>query len=127
MRSFWRSLRIWRVVLLLLARLWWDGQAFTYIGGITEQRRLRRSQRLAQWLVETLLALGSAFIKLGQLLSARPDILPAAWVEELARLQDRVPPFPFSQVEQRLEKELGRTIGFRQPCPSASRPFAQWP
>ncbi len=107
MRSFWRSLRIWRVVLLLLARLWWDGQAFTYIGGITEQRRLRRSQRLAQWLVETLLALGSAFIKLGQLLSARPDILPAAWVEELARLQDRVPPFPFSQVEQRLEKELG--------------------
>ena len=106
-RSFWRSLRIWRVVLLLLARLWWDGQSFSYPGGRTEGRVLQRQAQLASWLVEALLGLGAAFIKLGQLLSARPDLLPAAWVQELARLQDRVPAFAFSQVEQRLEQELG--------------------
>ena len=51
--------------------------------------------------------MGSAFIKLGQLLSARPDVLPAGYVEELAHLQDRVPAFPFVTVQALLEQELG--------------------
>jgi predicted unusual protein kinase regulating ubiquinone biosynthesis (AarF/ABC1/UbiB family) len=53
------------------------------------------------------LELGSAFIKLGQLLSARPDVLPAELVEELAHLQDKVPAFPFAVVQELLEQELG--------------------
>jgi predicted unusual protein kinase regulating ubiquinone biosynthesis (AarF/ABC1/UbiB family) len=51
--------------------------------------------------------LGSAFIKLGQLLSARPDVLPAELVEELAHLQDQVPAFGFDVVQGLLEQELG--------------------
>jgi predicted unusual protein kinase regulating ubiquinone biosynthesis (AarF/ABC1/UbiB family) len=51
--------------------------------------------------------LGSAFIKLGQLLSARPDVLPAELVEELAHLQDQVPAFGFDVVQGLLERELG--------------------
>ncbi len=54
-----------------------------------------------------MLGLGSAFIKLGQLLSARPDVLPAGYVEELSHLQDQVPSFPFAVVQARLEEELG--------------------
>ena len=107
LRRLWRSLRIWRVVLLLLLGLWWDGRAWSYPGGPTPERRERRQRRRARWLTAQLLQLGSAFIKLGQLLSARPDVLPAGWVEELAHLQDRVPAFPFATAQALLEQELG--------------------
>ena len=103
-----RALRIWRAVLTLLALLWWDGQAWTYRGGMTAERRAQRQRFRARWLTEELLCLGSAFIKLGQLLSARPDILPAGWVAELAALQDSVPAISFEQVQSALEEELGQ-------------------
>ena len=102
-----RGLRIWRAVLTLLLFLWWDSQTWTYQGRPTPERRAARQQVRARWLTAELLQLGSAFIKLGQLLSARPDILPAGWVAELASLQDSVPAFPFEQVQAVLEEELG--------------------
>ena len=107
MYALLRSLRIWRAVLVLVIRLWWDARPWTYPGGVTPERKERRQRELARWLVRELLALGSAFIKLGQLLSARPDLLPASWVEQLAQLQDKVPAVPFAQAEALLEKELG--------------------
>lgn len=76
-------------------------------GGRTPERQAARQRRRARWLTAQFLELGSAFIKLGQLLSARPDVLPADVVEELAHLQDRVPAFPFPVVESLLEEELG--------------------
>lgn len=103
-----RALVIWRAVLTLLVLLWWDGQAWTYRGGATRESRVERQQQRAQWLTRQLLELGSAFIKLGQLLSSRPDILPAGWVSELASLQDNVPAFGFDRVQTVLEEELGQ-------------------
>jgi predicted unusual protein kinase regulating ubiquinone biosynthesis (AarF/ABC1/UbiB family) len=103
-----RALVIWRAVLTLLVLLWWDGQSWTYRGGATRERRAERQQQRAQWLTRQLLELGSAFIKLGQLLSSRPDILPAGWVSELASLQDNVPAFSFDRVQTVLEEELGQ-------------------
>jgi predicted unusual protein kinase regulating ubiquinone biosynthesis (AarF/ABC1/UbiB family) len=102
-----RPLRIWWLALRLAGSLWWNGQGWTYPGGVTPERRSRRSRRLAHWLTGQFLELGSAFIKLGQLLSARPDVLPAELVEELARLQDQVPAFPFAVVQDLLQRELG--------------------
>ena len=54
--------------------------------------------------------LGPTFIKLGQILSTRPDIMPTDFMEELKHLQDRVPPVPFSDVREQVEAELGDTI-----------------
>ena len=102
-----RSLRIWSTVLQLVLLLWWDGAAWTYRAGASVERRQARQRRRAHWLTGELLQLGSAFIKLGQLLSARPDVLPACWVEELSRLQDSVPAFPFETAQALLEQELG--------------------
>jgi len=51
--------------------------------------------------------LGPTYIKLAQLLSTRPDIVPPAYAEALARLQDRVEPFPYAEVEKILADELG--------------------
>ena len=52
--------------------------------------------------------LGPTFIKLGQLLSTRPDLLPEAYITEFAKLTDQIPHFPFSEVLEILEKEFGR-------------------
>jgi ubiquinone biosynthesis protein len=54
--------------------------------------------------------LGPTFIKLGQILSSRPDLLPAHWVEELATLQDDCPPMPLAEVRREIERGLGRPV-----------------
>ena len=108
MTGLLRALRIWRSVLTLLLLLWWDAQSWTYPGGANAELREKRQRQRAHWLTAELLRLGSAFIKLGQLLSARPDILPAGWVAELAALQDSVPAFGFAEVQTVLEQELGQ-------------------
>ncbi|RCW43785.1 MULTISPECIES: AarF/ABC1/UbiB kinase family protein [unclassified Halanaerobium] len=56
---------------------------------------------------EVLQELGPAYIKLGQLLSTRADILPPIFIKELQKLQDRVPAEPFELIEEFLKKELG--------------------
>jgi predicted unusual protein kinase regulating ubiquinone biosynthesis (AarF/ABC1/UbiB family) len=58
-------------------------------------------------LADDLERLGPTFIKLGQLLSTRPDLLPAPYTDALARLQDRVEPFPFEEVQRIVESDLG--------------------
>jgi ubiquinone biosynthesis protein len=59
---------------------------------------------------EMLEELGPTFIKFGQLLSTRPDIVPADMLQELVKLQDSVPSFDFSVVQQVVEEDLGLTL-----------------
>jgi ubiquinone biosynthesis protein len=54
-------------------------------------------------------ALGPTFVKLGQMLSTREDLLPPAWTSELARLHSDVPPVPFEELLPQLEEALGRS------------------
>jgi len=65
---------------------------------------------IGQRLVRVCEELGPTFIKLGQLAATRPDLLPPAIVNELARLQDRVAPFPSAQARQIIADSLGRPI-----------------
>ncbi|HEY4591974.1 MAG TPA: AarF/UbiB family protein, partial [Thermoanaerobaculia bacterium] len=58
-------------------------------------------------LAQDLEALGPTFIKLGQLLSSRSDLLPAPYLDALARLQDKVEPFSFQEVEEIVSTEIG--------------------
>ncbi|HET9595541.1 MAG TPA: AarF/UbiB family protein [Anaeromyxobacteraceae bacterium] len=75
--------------------------------GAPEAPDRRTAQRFRQLLVD----LGPTFIKLGQLLSSRPDMLPSHWVEELSELQDAVPPFPVAEVRAQIERGLGGKVG----------------
>jgi len=59
---------------------------------------------------EALEELGPAFVKLGQILSTRVDLLPPAYIAELERLQDQVPPEPFATIRATVERELGTMI-----------------
>jgi predicted unusual protein kinase regulating ubiquinone biosynthesis (AarF/ABC1/UbiB family) len=82
--------------------------------------------RQAEELPKDLERLGPTFVKLGQLLSSRADLLPAPFLKHLARLQDRVTPFPYEQVQQIVETELGLPINTafalfeREPLAAAS-------
>lgn len=64
----------------------------------------------AERLVQALVALGPTFVKFGQILSTRPDLLPPSFVIELDKLQDTVPPFPSTVAIATVEAELGRPI-----------------
>ncbi|CAL66931.1 AarF/UbiB family protein [Christiangramia forsetii] len=61
-------------------------------------------------LVEDLKQMGPTYIKLGQLLSTRPDLLPDNYLKALANLQDNVSPVPFGEIKEIIEKELGTKI-----------------
>ncbi len=77
--------------------LWWDK--------ITNRSSKKERQRAVQ-LRQTITKLGPAYIKVGQALSTRPDLLTAIYMEELALLQDQLPPFPNALAFQFIEEEL---------------------
>lgn len=70
-----------------------------------------RHELLAKELRQALQAGGTTFVKLGQLISTRRDLLPEVYVEELSLLQDQVPPAPWSEVEAQLQESLGAPVG----------------
>ncbi|AUT00393.1 hypothetical protein CLI64_08330 [Nostoc sp. CENA543] len=105
-----RFVDIWGFVLTLMFKIWRYNKAWSYPGGVTEAKQAARRKAQAIWIRNTLLDLGPTFIKVGQLFSTRADIFPGEYVEELAKLQDRVPAFSYEQVEKIVEQELGKKI-----------------
>lgn len=73
-------------------------------------RKEARLTKQAIWLRESLISLGPTFIKMGQALGTRADLLPLPYVKELAVLQDQVPAFPTADAFARIESELGRSL-----------------
>ncbi|WP_255451716.1 AarF/UbiB family protein [Thermosynechococcus sp. CL-1] len=75
------------------------------------RRRSDRAQsQRARWLVQQLLVLGPTFIKIGQFLSTRFDLLPPAYIEALRKLQDQVPPFDSRRAIALIEQHLGQPL-----------------
>lgn len=79
-----------------------------FIGG--EKNKELNQEKQAVWLKDNLINLGPTFIKIGQSLGTRADLLPLPFVKALGELQDNVPSFPNSIAFARIEKELGRKI-----------------
>jgi len=76
-------------------------------------RKATQEQEFISFAARTRLAfeeLGPTFIKFGQILSTRPDILPEEFVKEFLKLQDEVPPFPFTDVVKAIEQEFKRPV-----------------
>ncbi|WP_017652380.1 ABC1 kinase family protein [Fortiea contorta] len=105
-----RFIDIWSFVLTLMYKLWLYNKSWSYPGGVTEAKQTARRKAQAVWIRNTLLDLGPTFIKVGQLFSTRADIFPGEYVEELAKLQDKVPAFSYEQVETTIQQELGKKI-----------------
>lgn len=105
-----RSMEIWGTLVTFLFKAWFDNQKFTYKGGITEEKQKERRKVLAKWLKESILRLGPTFIKIGQQFSTRVDILSQEYVDQLAELQDQVPPFDSETAVAIVQKELGKPV-----------------
>lgn len=71
------------------------------------ETRLPAETPQAQELVDDLERMGPTFVKIGQLLSSRADLMPEVYLKALARLQDKVKPFSFAEVEEIVQSELG--------------------
>lgn len=76
----------------------------------TSTGKEQNQEKQALWLKEKLITLGPTFIKIGQSMGTRADLLPLPFVKELGTLVDSVPPFPNEIAFARIEKELGRKI-----------------
>lgn len=124
-----RLIDIWRFVLTWLFYLWLDQQAWSYGGQPTAERKAKRRRARAIWIRETLLHLGPTFIKVGQFFSTRADLFPSEYVEELSKLQDRVPAFGYEQVAAIVQQELGKPIeqiySYFDPTPLAAASLGQ--
>lgn len=105
-----RRIEIWSFVFKFLAGLWYDSKPWTYPRGYTEVKRAARRLRQAIWIRESLLELGPTFIKIGQLFSTRSDLFPVEYVQELSKLQDKVPAFSYEQAEAIIEQDFGRKV-----------------
>jgi len=106
LRAYWRFVVVFYRFSPLLVAYLRDRRRFIFFGGsrrVTTEMQIER----AEVLLDTLLTLGPTFIKLGQLLSTRPDILPKAYIDVLSSLQDDVPPAPWTESKQVIEAELG--------------------
>ncbi|MDY7022837.1 MAG: AarF/ABC1/UbiB kinase family protein [Cyanobacteriota bacterium] len=124
-----RYIDIWTFVLSWLNRLWLNNQKWSYWGGYSDEKKNARRRIQAIWVRETFLDLGPTFIKLGQLFSTRADLFPIEYVEELSKLQDRVPAFSYEQCQEIVETDFGRTVDqlFRSfdPVPLAAASLGQ--
>ncbi|KAJ6819755.1 protein ACTIVITY OF BC1 COMPLEX KINASE 7, chloroplastic [Iris pallida] len=105
-----RTVDIWAFVISLRLRLLFDEAKWAYPGGFTEEKQKTRRKKTASWLREQVLQLGPTFIKLGQLSSTRSDLFPREFVDELAKLQDRVPAFSPQKARAFIQKELGAPV-----------------
>ncbi|HZI17962.1 MAG TPA: AarF/ABC1/UbiB kinase family protein [Pyrinomonadaceae bacterium] len=83
---------------------------FVFRGAEGSASKERRLERQGRWLKENLIGLGPTFIKIGQALGTRADLLPLAYIKELAELQDQVPAFPTAEAYARIQQELGRPL-----------------
>ncbi len=106
LRAYWRFVVVvWQFLPLLLAYAR-DRRRFLLFGRsrqVTPEQRRKRAVKL----LDSLITLGPTFIKLGQLLSTRPDILPPEYLAEFSRLQDDVPPAEWEEAKKVVESELG--------------------
>ncbi len=106
LRSYRRFLSVVRQFLPLALAYARDRRRFLLFGGRRRVDSAERTRR-ARVLLDSFITLGPTFIKIGQLLSTRPDVLPPEYVEVLSELQDRVPPAPWSEAREVVAAELG--------------------
>jgi predicted unusual protein kinase regulating ubiquinone biosynthesis (AarF/ABC1/UbiB family) len=106
LRAYWRFVVVAYQFVPMLLGYARDRRRFLLFGRPRQVSAAKRRER-AQRLLDSLLTLGPTFIKLGQLLSTRPDVLPPEYIEVLSQLQDDVPPADWSKAQATIETDLG--------------------
>jgi predicted unusual protein kinase regulating ubiquinone biosynthesis (AarF/ABC1/UbiB family) len=114
-----------REIIEVVLRNGWDYMRRLLTGGKADEPQLPTPTVLRNILVD----LGPVYVKLGQLLSTRPDLLPADYIEKLSTLQDEVPPVSWSEIEivirQQLKRPMDEAFAKINPQPVAAGSIAQ--
>ncbi len=105
MKRTQKTLRLLRLGRLLI----YHYRAFRHFSRLPGEER-KQHLDIPRQFVQSLLDLGPLFIKIGQILSTRPDVLPQEYITELALLQERVPPFSFDEVKATIQEQFRRDI-----------------
>ena len=100
--SLARQREVFFAAFTFLFLIWWD-RFWQNDTSITRSKR-------AEWLVRNMLELGPTFIKIGQSLSTRVDLLPPEYISNLSQLQDQVPAFSGKEAREIIELELGKSL-----------------
>ncbi|MFO0361120.1 MAG: ABC1 kinase family protein, partial [Flavobacteriales bacterium] len=116
----YRHLRRYNKILRVLARYGFEdlvahldeSRLWKWVRRILPKSLYARARSLSKWEKMRLVCeeLGPTFVKFGQILSNRPDLLPPPLITELEKLQDRVPPIPGAEAKEVIEKQLGRSV-----------------
>ncbi|MBC7976832.1 MAG: AarF/ABC1/UbiB kinase family protein [Myxococcales bacterium] len=102
---------LWLVVVLVAAGVVYGLVRLAIWLLVWGSRRASTLATLRGWMLrQTMTALGATFIKLGQVMSTRPDLFAPQIIEQLRRLQDRLPPFSYRRVAATVEADLGQPI-----------------
>jgi ubiquinone biosynthesis protein len=102
---------LWLVVVLVASGVMYGALRLAILLLVWGPRRGAALATLRGWMLrQTMTALGATFIKLGQVMSTRPDLFAPQIIAQLRRLQDRLPPFSFRRVTATVEAELGRPL-----------------
>ncbi len=78
---------------------------------LREGEKISKKERSAIRIRKVIEELGPTFVKLGQLMSTRQDLVPKEWIIEFEKLQDEVPPFSYEEAKEIIESELGQPLG----------------
>jgi len=100
--SLARQREVFLAAFTFLFFIWWDK--------FWQDNTSRTRSKRAEWLVRNMLELGPTFIKIGQSLSTRVDLLPPEYISTLAQLQDKVPAFSAREARDIIELELGKSL-----------------
>lgn len=98
----------WTAAVVMFSYLWLNLKSKFLGQNYYDRRIVALHLRNAERIKTTILKLNGLFIKLGQLLSILSNFLPDEFQKSLAELQDKIPPRPFGQVRERIERELGQ-------------------
>lgn len=104
-----RGLWVWTLIALYLSAYGLRRLGTLWIRD-PKQRRGRVAAIQGEMLRRGMSRLGACFIKLGQVMSTRPDLFEPELIDELRKLQDKLPPFPFAIVKQTIEADLGKPL-----------------
>src|SRR5215813_10978857 len=105
-RLFCRAVAIGGLVAKQCVRFWAGWLALL----VRRSGRARRQAWFGQVVLDLFRELGATFIKVGQIMSTRPDLIPDHVSKALAALQDQVGPFPFEEVVRTVERDLGQPV-----------------
>ncbi len=129
--QFFRKYLRYPLNVLFVLRVWFSYYWFTAIGPLFGDKKFneglkKRHRKFAQLFFNRAIKYKGLLIKIGQIMSSRADVLPAEYIEVLSKLQDRIPPVSYEEVERTIKNELNKPIDevfdnfAREPIASAS-------